>query len=844
MTKVYPPRLSPLAVTLSLLGLSCSVSAQEFQFDLDSISQELGRKITDEDLEALTEKARTGRQTYELIVNGKQDQTLQVVIEKKGDGYVATLPLKVLLAQNLKKDVQKRLEALPAESTFTDPATILPGSQLKVDVSLQTLELTIPQAWMSAVEYRIANPKLWNFGETALKTKYYLNYAKSWITDDRSQERAYGDFTTQFNLGAWRLINRSSFSYDASQGERQWEKEIQDTYLTRVIPDWNARVSLGTLATQSLFDTSIRIMGAEFRDEDDLHESFEKTYIPTISGVAESHSTVTIRQGGRTILVTEVAPGPFQFDNLEGLSYGGTVEVTVRGDNGRVQTFYVPYMTGVKQLKDGRKTWSIGAGKLDEEGTSRPYLITGSFGWGLPYGLTVFSNGTLAEKYQYGLGGIASDLGRLGAVALSLAHSNSDFEAFKQSGQTIELSWRKYIEATGSQMTMAYAKTLGGNPITLSQAARRPTDFYRNALDNTLESRLSMTWLQRLPFWDSTSVYATYIDERYQNGQHRRSLNSSIGMPIWGGTLTFGVQHSKYDSNQFSAGDTSDTTINVMLSLPLDRLLGQRQAPQLLATASHSNHEWQQAYNLYGNLTEDRRWLYSLGVNHSGSTDNTYSAGLSYEGDRFRSDLNVSHSDWSDTVSVNASGGVLIWKRGVLFSRDMDRSQAIVHVEIAKDLRVMGQMGGSNGDTVLVSGLADFQKNEVRLDPESVPSNVTVTAFVAEAIPADGAVLDLSIRSYAGTQVLFTLLQPDGQTAIPFGSSVQLESESVTDLPEAVIDDGGKVYIGSAPAKGNLIIRWIANGQQQQCRVPYQLASDEVALEGHIVRQTLTCHKE
>lgn len=840
MTRSYTHTI--LHLSLFACTLTTPTWAQDFKFDLNSLSKELGRPVTDADLEAMAEKGRTGEQTYDITINGEDKTTQKVVIEKVGNNYVAHFPMSILLSANLKKDILAKLEKEPANSTFSDPSIYLPGSKVVLDTDMMTADITIPQAWLFEKHRELANHTLWNYGIPALKLNYLVDYSETHGTDT-STRRGYGSLDSQLNLGPWRLVNRSIATFDNYDGSQRWDMESQMTYLTRILPEWSARLTLGSIITQSMFSDSLQILGVELRDNSDQHEAFEQAYLPAITGVAETRSVVTIRQNGRTILVKEVPAGPFSFEDVDGIGYGGTVEVNVRGANGVERTFYVPFMTGLRQLRPGSWSWDIGAGRLDEIETDHAPLVKGSVGYGLPAGFTLFGSTTLSDQYQYYQAGIAADLGWAGALSLSVDHSDSSYEQHNQSGQTAELMWRHQVDATKSQISLSYTKTIAGKPISFANAAR-DTSANRIYLDSAKrEDRLALTLSQPLFLWSSSTLNASYVWDKYTDGHTRQSLTGWLSFPFWyGGYWQISVQHSKNTSGTVITAADNDTMVTVNLTLPLDPISSFTKNATLTASGLYSNHQWSKEARFNGYIDDDYHWNYWLSAQQDGNRENTYSGGVAYDGPRIQANASLSHSEWADALNLSANGGILATKHGVMFARDFSGSQAVVSVPHTKELKVQNYPNNPNwtGDKVLISGLNDYRKNEVRLDPDSVPSNVTVAAFVDTAIPADGAVLDLSFASYAGIQSLFTVHQDNGQP-LPFGATVSIQSEDGAQVPDTVSDETGRVYLGSAPAKGTLSAHWTENGQAYRCTVQYQIPDEEEAKQSGIYRQNLVC---
>ncbi len=818
---------------LPIFALSAvsDAGAEDFKFDLNAISKELGRELTDADLDALADQGRLGLQTYRIEKNGQYLRQSQIDVYKENSAYRARIPLSLILELNLNKSVQEEIVRKAMGKEFLSIDALPPGSRIDVDVNMQSANITIPQAWLSDHRQEIPNPALWDWGEPALLMSYTGDYSRN-FGDDTSR-RAFAFVTSRLNIGEWRLVNRSAYNYSDSVYQRESDFESQDTYLTRLIPQWKARFTAGNVSTSSVFDNSLRLFGAELRDDENQHESYERAYVPDITGVVDTRSTITIRQGGRTLLIREIPPGPYRFSNLEGLGNGGTVEVSIRGSDGTERTYYVPFMTGLKQLSAGRWSWNIASGRLDEGDGDQPYVLTAGVGYGLPAGITLFGSGLVSENYWYSQFGASSDLGWLGAVSVALEHSQSTYEAFNQQGNTIGISWRKIFPETRSQMSLSYEKTLSGSPTTLPRVAGA-----HNQDDLLLYAdrgeKLSLALIQDLPWLRNGSLSATYIRENYELYGLRQTLNASLSMGVWyGGLLSLGLQRTK------SAVVPAETYISLLLTLPLDRLTGGAvpEATQLSTQLVRTEEGWESSARVYGYIDDERSWSYALSLTEPPVGEKSYSGSLHYDGTGLRAGLTAYQQASGQSLNLSASGAVVAMKRGVFFAKDSSNSMAVVNVKDVQDFGISGRTVGSRfGDSVLVTDLMDYRRNEIQLDPDTIPGNVTISDFIETAIPADRAILDLSFRSISGVQVLFTVTDEQGGP-IPFASSAMISSAEQEKL-EGVFDEGGRVYFSSAPPKGQLLATWVENGKTRKCLSDYTLTTGD-----SITRQTLVCKR-
>ncbi|MFU0842779.1 MAG: hypothetical protein ACFWTZ_09315 [Burkholderia sp.] len=841
------PRLggfrSLLGGCLCLATLSASAAEGGFVFDMDEIRRELGADVTESDLEEMAVKGRLGEQSYEVKVNGRSLGSKKVVIEKdpesKGKSALrAQIPADVLLEAGLRKSALKKLDELPAGSTFSDPAKILPGSTLKLDENMGVIEISVPQVWLSERPSRIMPVRMWDWGEPALFADYSAD-ASDTHTDGESTQRAFASVTLRANAGRWRLESQQTMTYDRSSGQSESDFDRVQTRLMRVIPSLGAKLTAGDVSTYSHFDDSVGIVGVELRDDDDQKDTWERDYVPVIQGTATSHSVVTVRQSGRTIMRREVEAGPFRFDNLPGLGYGGTIEVNVRGDDGTERTYYVPYMTGVNQLKEGRFSWDAAIGRLDETGASKDTVALLSAGYGFSGGYTLYGALQAAEKYRYVQAGVSSDFGALGAFSLSASNSSSSYKYADEDGTSGTLTWQK-MAGDSTQITASYSRTLSGTPLTIAQAAGA-YDSEDELRFQPLRDSASISVVQSIASLGGLNLTLSGLRSHYKSGAKRNSLSAAINMPLRrGGMLSFNAEHSR--SSGGSVSSSSGWTVGVTVNLPLSVLTGNESSADttVYSGVSHSDTGTSVRAGASGYADEAKHWNWTVSGVRSEDGTGTGTVGLSHDGSHGAASVSASWGEDERSVSLHADGTVIGYRGGVFATRSFTGSAAIVRVPGADGFRLQDSAdSGASGDSAVAVSLTDYMKNAVRIDPDSIPAHVTVGTLEASVVPADGALVEINIPAISGVRSLFTLKLEDGGP-VPFGTEVQIgEGGELT--PNSVTDETGRAYFESAPRKGAVHFELIEKGARKAWECPYEIPAGVFGRKDRVHRSDLVC---
>ena len=110
--------------------------------------------------------------------------------------------------------------------------------------------------------------------------------------------------------------------------------------------------------------SSVSMAGLSLTKAYQMAPNLVRQPVAGFAGVATSPSRVEVRVGGVTVARQDVAPGPFELQNLR--QYGGArdVEVVVRDALGREQTVTFPFYFSDQSLSEGLHEYSYSLGKI------------------------------------------------------------------------------------------------------------------------------------------------------------------------------------------------------------------------------------------------------------------------------------------------------------------------------------------------------------------------------------------------------------------------------------------------------------------------------------------------
>lgn len=390
-------------------GNSIEVSKKENEkirklFSAHALRDIFGKDAANFNFAKLQEEAETGRRFYDIYVNERFIIHQQVEIFRTDSGTLdIKVPAQVLLVQALRFNELPQLSSVKPTDYVSHVGDLIPGASVKFDTLKGRADVSIPRSWFKAfgLQSDIVPSERWTYGIPALTVNYRAN-ADVRRYDYETARHAYLDLDARFNLNEWRLIANGSFSYDDNRREgSESDFDRGDLYATRVFGQSKTRIKLGEIYSQSFYMDSIPLLGVEFYDDESMMASLERSYTPVVSGIAQTAARVTVRQFGRIVFERNVQAGPFSFEDLPGLTSGTDLEVTITEQNGSTRTFTVPFVTTPLLLRSGRLHFNgaIGRWRDDHDGNGeKPWVVTGSVGYGLPFDTSVFTGGVFFRR--------------------------------------------------------------------------------------------------------------------------------------------------------------------------------------------------------------------------------------------------------------------------------------------------------------------------------------------------------------------------------------------------------------------------------------------------------------
>ena len=749
------------------------------------------------------------------------------------------------------------LTNVPEGNDCIDISAHFPGGSTEFNFQNMRLDISVPQAALQKVPRGWIPPEQWDEGVNAalLSWQFSGNDNRGRYSNSRSQ---FLNLTSGINIGAWRLRDNSTWTRYENRysSEHQWRH--LNTYIQRAIIPWRSELSLGDSTTGSEIFDPLSFRGIQLSTDDSMYPDSMRGFAPVIKGTAGTNATVSIRQNGNVIYRTSVAPGAFVIDDLNPLSTGGDLEVSVIGSDGSVQTFTVPYSSVPVLVREGRSRYGMTVGRYRNVSSSYddPFFAQGTVLWGLPNDITLYGGTQLAEKYRAVAIGAGINMGLWGAVSADVTHANSTLsDGSRHDGQSIRFLYGRSLVSTGTSFRLAgyrfstegfYSlnetalKRMSGwtDDSELVDAAGRPVKDnwvnYYNLYSNKRE-RLQASISQKLGTLGTlylTGNRQTYWDDSAASSSLQAGFSSSIGKVSY----NFAYGYSRY-----AGQPAADKTAFLSFSIPLGDLRSGnsqgRNQQTIHATYSANRdsdgHVTHQA-GVNGTALEGGNLSWNVSQGYGRRDREVGDAGITYQGTYGNASLGYGYSRNYRQVRYAMSGSAVLHEDGLTVGQPLGHTNVLISAPGAVSVPVENGTGVRTdwrGYTIMPYA-SMYRENRIALDISKLDDHTDIDNAVSRIVPTRGALVRADFKTSTGIRALVTVLH-NGKP-LPFGTTVTTNDGASS----GIVGESGEVYLAGLASQGELTARW-GRGSNQHCSLKYSL--DEININGPLVRFNGVC---
>ncbi|MEN5305400.1 fimbria/pilus outer membrane usher protein [Pseudomonas sp. TWI628] len=715
---------------------------------------------------------------------------------------------------------QSLAQPLPEDDRCLDLEALAPGATVKLDSRHLRLDLSIPQAFMNRDSARMPSADQWDYGINAA----FINYQAS--AQMRSQAHA-GSQSNQdlylnggLNLGPWRLRSSQTLRED-QDGSRRWTHT--NTYAQRDLPGSFGTLTLGETSSNGEVFRSQPFTGLQLASDMGMLPDVMQNYAPIIRGVAQTRAKLEVLHNGYPLYSTYVAPGPYEIDDLAVGSGSGELEIVLTEADGQVRRFIQPYSSLSNLLREGIWRYSATLGRYKgAENLESPLLWQATLARGGSASTTLYGGVQGGDYYRAGTLGAARDLGNIGALSFDVTRAESDLgnALGNVHGHSFAARYGKAFD-TGTNLRFAGYRYSTEGYRDYDEAVRERNAY--SAYHGSRRSRLEASAHQRLGIRSALSLTMTQ-DDYWQSNRQLRQYQLQFSSRLKDVTFTL------YASQSLNERSQNDRMFGLSLSMPLD--FGRASSANLDLTSRNGAHGQRASLS---SSALDHRLSYVASASRDERQNQTSALSVGYQGANASVGAGYTQSDDYRSLSVNASGSLLLHEDGLTFGRYLGETNALVQVPDIAGVGVKNAPGSRSDSSghLLVPYLRPYRSNLLELDTDDLGPQVQIDNGVQHLTPRRGAIVQARFDARKVSRLILTLLHADGQP-LPFGT--QVNDDAGTSL--GVVGQAGQALLAVEDKAQALHLRW-GEDSHEQCRLQIEPATMDQAQGYH--QQTLNC---
>ncbi|MCB5315721.1 fimbria/pilus outer membrane usher protein [Yersinia intermedia] len=813
------------------------------------------------DLSAFAEAGgvEAGEYTVWVFINQHSAGQYSLNFQKNDQGQIAPVLTPAQL-ETLGVNVKQLpgVKDMPADAPIDNIGTVIPQATTRLDLAHLRLDISVPQVSMQPDVRGAVDPSQWEDGISALMANYNLSAGRTTNSTQNQTSHNNNLFATVragANTGPWRLRStmthtRFEYSGGANQSQpTQTNTRFSNTFLSRDIRGLRSSLLVGESNTGSEIFDGVPFRGVKLSSNEQMLPSQLRGYAPAISGVANSNARVTVRQNGNVVYETYVAPGPFYINDIQQAGLSGDYDVRVTEADGTERQFIVPYSSLPVMLRPGGWKYELTAGRYDGNLTNdsrQADFMLGTAIYGLPKDITLYGGVLAAKDYQALNVGSGISLGNIGALSADMTYSSAklDGESTKV-GQSYRLRYSKSLLSTGTSIDLTALRYSTRDYYNFNEFNSQGHQLQEGVSPWTLQRRRSSFQTQisqQMGGWGTLNFRANRDD--YWGGE-RTLTGLSLGYSNSLKGVSYGINYNIDRVKDTNGNWPENRQISFNVSIPFSIFGYSRGLQSMYATSTitHDNVGRTQNQTGLSGSTLDGRLSYSASQSSGNQGQNSNSnMNAGYQGSKGSVSGGYSYSGDTQSMNMNASGGLLIHSEGITFSRSMGESVALISAPGAAGVSVNGGSAVTDWRGYAVAPyLSDYTRNSVGLDPSSLSEGVDIAQTNLNVYPTKGAVVKARFATRVGYQVLMTLKHGSG--VVPFGAVAALANAGGSDESGSIVGDGGQVYLTGLPESGTLWVKW-GETSERQCRVNFNLANMTTSAEIPIRQVTYTCGVE
>ena len=660
----------------------------------------------------------------------------------------------------------------------------------------QRLSMTIPLDELDWEATQLTNETSTDI-DVSSGTGLLLNYdIYAWYSTNRYKSvSAFSELRFFSPLGV--LSNTALFKRETGVGQGRWNNNSVrlDTQWETSWPASAISLRLGDTHTAAVpWSRATRIGGIQLSRNFALRPYFSTAPLPSFLGSADIPSNAELYVNGIKQFEEQVPAGPFNIQTMPYISGAGNATLVLTDAMGKQRAVELPFYNSTTLLKKGLADWSIEAGYVRQSYGIKSFdyghdpMYSGSIRYGVTDAVTAEAHAESTKKLiNYGAG-LNARLGQFGVVSGSYASS-------------------KYNNVKGNMYGWGYQWQ--GSRFHVSADLKKAQKTYRDVASlygsEVPETNRILSTGVNLDQWGQLGV--SYINLKYFGQPADKYLNVYWSKQL-NDTVNIALNYNKDLAN------SGRQTLFLGVSFNFDR----RYSAYVSATALNDTNRY--TASLFRRSQEDEGLSWMLQTQYEANAAGLY-ASANYRGPYGEYSGGVQTDKNHSAAYANTTGSLVLMSGGVFASRQIQDGFAVVSTNGVKDVPVQLENRNygttNNSGLLIVTPLNAYQKNQISIDPSTLPANMMIDKVNTTVAPERGS----------GTRVLFKIAPARAATIVlhdrhgqplPLGTRVRLN-----DSAQTVVGYDGIVYLEQLQSRNQVI----ATPDSGQCQVRFDYTNTE-----------------
>ncbi|AWS52884.1 MULTISPECIES: fimbria/pilus outer membrane usher protein [Providencia] len=686
----------------------------------------------------------------------------------------------------------------------------LEGASLNVDLSTLTLSILIPQSYLEYTDPSWVPPSRWEEGVNGFLLDY--NLTGSLTRRDSGSRESYlsANGTTGLNFGAWRLRGDYQANYRKSTGS--FKNQYSDATFSRLFA-YRSIKSIASILTlgenyfySAIFD-SWQYTGVSLETDENMMPPKLTGYAPEIIGIAQTNATVIVKSHNRIVLETTVPAGPFRIQTLDS-SIRGTLDVTVREENGEEQQFSIttaalPYLTRPGQI---RYKFAAGKPRFNGRQLEGDLTASGELSYGLNNLWSIYGGSVLSKNYQAFSAGFGRDLFSFGSLSFDATQSHAQLLDKTLTGRSYRLSYSKSFDEARTDITFAGYRFSDETYRSLQQTL----DERRTGNESQAQKESYQVNINK--YFDDFSLGGNYQYNTYWNSETEEQYSLYLSTLLnWAAIGLKNINLTASATRSKRAG-YQDDAISLYFTIPLS------QGSSVSFSEGYTrnqNGQHSSTHNIgYSGYSEQRNYNLNVGYQTGSHQDDqtSFSGYLNQNLPYASISGNASYvPNEYHSVGGSINGGITLIKEGIaMHQAAYGGTRLVVETPGAANVPLSGGVYQTNHfGLAVLPNVSSYRKTSASINTSKLPKDVEALETVTDATLTRGAIGYRRLNVIQGEKT-FARLKLADDTYPPFGTSVR----NSNNIELGIVGEQGITWIVGIQPKDLLNLYW---GNKHQC---------------------------